>query len=128
MNNELSRLYYLKKEIKDLEDRIIEFSDGVKSMQINEVSVSGSHKNISIQEKRMELISLWIEKRVDALEECKRIERYIEEVNDPIIRQIMRYRFIDCKTWNYIDMLMGYAEGTSKKTYYRYKKLSPFVP
>ena len=125
---DFTKYQYLKKEIEDLESRIIEFGTGVKSMQINEVSVSSSHKNISIQEKRMELISLWIEKRVSAIEECLKIERYIKEVSDPIIRQIMRYKFIDCKTWNNIDTLMGYAEGTSKKTYYRYKKLYPFVP
>lgn len=118
---ELNKYFYLKKEIQDLENRIIEFGDGVKSMQINDVSVSSSHTNKSIQEKRLELISLWMEKRITALEECLRIERYINEVDDPIIRQIMRLRHIDCKTWNYIDTKLGYSQGGSKVTYYRYK-------
>lgn len=119
---ELNKYFYLKKEIADLENRIIEFGDGVKSMQISDVSVSSSHSNKSIQEKRLELISLWIEKRMSALEECLKIERYINEVDDPIVRQIMRLRHIDCQSWNYIDTKLGYAPDSSRKAYYRYRK------
>ena len=70
----------------------------------------------------MELISLWIEKRILAIEECLRIERFIDEVDDPIVRQIMRLRHIDCQSWNYIDTKLGYAPDSSRKAYYRYRK------
>ena len=121
-DKELGRYYKLQLEIQDLEERIIEFGDGVRGMQYKEVSVSSSHPNKSIQEKKMELISTWLEKRIAAIEECLKIERYINEVEDPTVRQILRLRCIDCKTWAQIDKELHYAEDSTKKIYYRWKK------
>lgn len=109
---ELSKYYYLKKEVEDLEQRIVEFGDGIKSSQFKEISVSSSHNNKSIQETKVELVALLTEKRISALEQYLEIERYIEDVDDAEIRNIMRYRFLDLMKWEEIGEKM-FQERTS---------------
>lgn len=109
---ELSKYYYLKKEVEDLEQRIEEFGNGVRSMQIKEVSVSGSRKNKSIQETKVELVGMLTEKRISALEQYLEIERYIEDVEDVEIRNIMRYRYLDLLKWEEIGAKL-YQDRTS---------------
>lgn len=121
---ELSKFYNLKQEINDLQKRIdeLESTGGISGMQYKEVDVMATASNKSIQEKIMILKERFIERRITAMEEYLKIERYIEGIEDLVIRQIMKYRFMDLKQWKQIDMIMHYAEGTSKKKYYRYKK------
>lgn len=127
-DKELSQYFYLKKEVEDLENRIKEFGDGVKSMRYKDISVTSSHNTKSIQETKVELVALLTEKRITALEQYIKIERYIEEVSDPEIRSIMRYRFLDLKKWNEIDNLTHNGIDYSKKKYYKYKKYIPHYP
>lgn len=113
---ELNKYYYLKKEVEDLEQRIAEFGCGVKSTQIKEVSVSGSRKNKSIQETKVELVGMLTEKRISALEQYLEIERYIEDVEDAEIRNIMRYRYLDLMKWDEIgEKLFQDRTSVSKK-------------
>ena len=98
---ELSQYYFLTIEIKDIEERIAKFGNGVGSKEFDN-EISGTGKRESIQEKYMELKSLYIEKRIDALEEYIKIEKYISDVEDPEIRLIMRLRFMDLKDWDEI--------------------------
>ena len=91
---ELSRYYYLKKEIKDLEDRLQEFGVGLSAINL-EKEISGTSIHNSIQEKRAILKEKWINARLTALEEYLKIENYIESVEEAEIRQIMRDRFLD---------------------------------
>ena len=39
------------------------------------------------------------EKRISALEQYLEIERYIEEIEDVEIRNLMRYRYLDLMKW-----------------------------
>lgn len=119
---DLSRYYYLKKEVEDLENRIKEFGDGVKSIPVKEVSVSSSHKNKSIQETKVELVSRYTEKRIEALEEYLAIERYIEEVEDVEIRNIMRYRYLDLMKWEEIGERVFQDRSSVAKKMRRYLK------
>lgn len=125
---ELSQYFYLKKEVEDLEQRIKEFGDGVKSMHYKDVSVQSSHNNKSIQETKVELVGLLTEKRISALEQYIKIERYIEEISEPEIRSIMRYRYLDLKKWNEIDTLTHNGINYSKKKYYKFIKNIPHYP
>ena len=122
---ELSKYYYLKKEIEDLEERIITFGVGVSSVKVKELNVDSSPKYASIQEKLAELKDLWMEKRVSALEEYIKIEHYITNIEDSEIRQIMRYRYLDLKKWDDIDLLLNNGINYSKKKYYKYIKKYP---
>ena len=121
---ELSRYYYLKKEIEDLQKRISELEEtgGVSGIQYREVDVMSSIKNTSIQERLIILIDTLTERRLSALEEYLKIERYIESIEEPEIMQIMRYRFMDLRKWKEIDRLMHYGENYSKNKYYNYMK------
>lgn len=111
---ELSRYYWLKKEIKNLEDRLLEFGVGVSSPSLdNEIAGTGNHA--SIQERRAELVEKLINARLSALEEYLRIESYIEKVEDSEIRQIMRYRFLDLFSWSRIGEEMHYERTTISK-------------
>lgn len=122
---ELSKYYYLKKEIENLEERIITFGVGVSSVKIKELNVDSSPRYSSIQEKVAELKDLWIQKRVEALEEYIKIEHYITNIEDSEIRQIMRYRYLDLKKWDEIDELLHNGINYSKKKYYKYIKTYP---
>lgn len=117
---ELSKYYNLKREVQDLEERIAEFGSGVKSVPIKEVSVSSSHSTKSIQETKVELVSRYTEKRIEALEQYLAIERYIEEVEDVEIRNIMRYRFLDLMTWEDIAEKLFQDRTTISKKLRRY--------
>lgn len=118
---ELSKYYNLKREVQDLEDRIKEFGSGVKSVPIKEVSVSSSHSTKSIQETKVELVSRYTEKRIEALEQYLAIERYIEDVEDVEIRNIMRYRYLDLMKWEEVGEKM-FQERTSV-----YKKMKRYL-
>ena len=119
---ELSKYYNLKREVQDLEERIAEFGSGVKSAQIKEVSVSSSHSTRSIQETKVELVAKLTEKRLSALEQYLEIERYIEDVDDVEIRNIMRYRFLDLMKWEEIAERMFQDRTTIAKKVRKYLK------
>lgn len=119
---ELSKYYNLKREVQDLEERIAEFGSGVKSAQIKEVSVSSSHSTRSIQETKVELVAKLTEKRLSALEQYLEIERYIEDVDDVEIRNIMRYRFLDLLKWEEIAERMYQDRTTIAKKVRKYLK------
>lgn len=111
---ELSKYYWLKKEIKDLEDRLKEFGYGISSTRLDK-EISGIISTDSIQEKRIIIVEKWISARVSALEEYLKIESYIETVEDSEIRQIMRYRFLDLLSWEKIGEEMNYERTTVSK-------------
>ena len=125
---ELSKYYYLTIEIKDIEERIAKFGNGVGSKEFDN-EISGTGKKESIQEKYMELKSLYIEKRIDALEEYIKIEKYISDVEDPEIRLIMRLRFMDLKDWDEIGAKLNYDRTSISKKVRRYIKSNiPTIP
>lgn len=120
--DELNKYYHLKIEIEYLKQKIDEFGDGVKSQQFSEDKVSSSHKNKSIQETKVELVAILTEKRISALEEYIKIEQYIDNVDDPELRNIMRFRFLDCMDWEDIGNKYFMDRTTVAKKVNRYIK------
>ena len=114
---ELSRYYYLKIEIDDLQKRIAELENtgGVSGMRYREFDVMSTPLNVSIQSKLDILLDKLTERRISALEEYIKIESYISNIDDLKIRQIMRYRFMDLKTWDEIGTLMFCDRTTVSK-------------
>ncbi len=127
-DKELSRYYYLKQEIENLEERITTFGVGVSSIKPKELDISSSPVYESIQEKIAELKDLWMNKRLEALEEYIKIESYITNIPDTEIRQIMRYRYLDLMKWDDIDFKLHNGINYSKKKYYKYMKNIPVYP
>ena len=117
---ELTRYYHLKVEIEVLRERIEEFGNGVKSQQFSEDKVSSSHKGKSIQETKVELVAILTEKRMSALEEYMKIERYIDSIEEPEMRNIMRFRYLDCMKWEEIGEKYYMDRTTISKKVNRY--------
>lgn len=112
---ELSQYYWLKMEIKSLEEKIDEFGYGVGAIKVKD-NVGQSNPTLSsIQEKRALLLDQLIEARLSALENYLKIESYIESVKEAEIRQIMRFRFLDLKNWNEIAEELHYDRTTVAK-------------
>lgn len=124
---ELSRYYYLKQEIDNLDERIKTFGVGVSSIKPKELDIMSSPLYESIQEKIVELKDLYIQKRLEALEEYVKIERYITNIEDSEIRQIMRYRYLDLMKWDDIDFKLHNGINYSKKKYYKFLKTYPII-
>ena len=120
---ELSRYYWLKQEVKNLENKLIEFGDGVSATSFEE-KIGSSGVPSSIQEKRSILIEKLINARLDALEEYIKIESYIEKVEDTEIKAIMRLRFQDLMNWEDISKELHMDRTTASKKIRKYLQVS----
>lgn len=103
---ELSKYYYLSLEIKDLEDRI----ESINETTIGSSKITGMpivHSNESPIERKVELLIRLkdkLEKRkIQALEEMEKIEKYISTINDIETRIIFNKRYLDFKSWDDIS-------------------------
>ena len=121
---ELGRYFWLKKEVKHLENQLEEFGDGVSATSFEE-RIGSSGISISIQEKRQLIIEKLINARLSALEEYIKIETYINKVEDTTIRTIMIMRFQELKSWDEIGIELDKDRTTVAKLLRRYLKNSP---
>lgn len=106
----LNRLYWIKREIVQLENQIKELT--VLSAVAMD-GVSGGNKVTSPVERfyeRLEKLKTKLEgKYAESLAEQERLEEFIETIEDEEIRVLARGRFIECKSYerigdeNYID-------------------------
>ena len=120
---ELGRYFWLKKEVKHLENELEEFGDGVSATSYEE-KIGHSGINTSIQEKRAILIEKLINARLTALEEYIKIETYINKVEDTEIRSIMVLRFQELKNWDEIGEELHMDRTTVSKKLRRYLQVS----
>lgn len=108
---ELSQLYYLKKEIKEQQRRIAELEAAATKCTAN---ISGMPSGRGISDKVGQyaaqiadlkaILDLNIKK---CFYELNQIDRYIQSVEDPLIRQIMMYRFENHMSWRQIERAIG---------------------
>ena len=106
---ELSKYYYLKQEIKQIEDKIKEIDSTF--MRASLINCEKFERKLSNpQEKRMILIKKYEQKLEIAInksiEELIKIEEFINSIEDPENRMIFRYRYIELKSWNEISSLI----------------------
>lgn len=106
---ELSKYYYLKHEIKQIEDKIKEIDSTF--MRASLINCEKFERKLSNpQEKRMILIEKYEQKLEIAInksiEELIKIEEFINSIEDPENRMIFRYRYIELKSWNEISSLI----------------------
>lgn len=106
---ELSKYYYLKQEIKQIEDKIEEIDSTF--MRASLINCEKFERKLSnSQEKRMILIEKYEQKLEIAInksiEELIKIEEFINSIEDPENRMIFRYRYIELKSWNEISSLI----------------------
>ena len=108
---ELSQLYYLKKEIKEQQRRIAELEAAATNCS---TKITGLPSGKGISDKignyaaqiadLKALLDLNLKK---CFYEFNRLNRYIEEVEKPLIRQIMIYRFVNGYSWRKIAYTVG---------------------
>ncbi len=123
---ELSQLYYLKKEIRQLEQRIKELETAATGCT---TKITGLPHGTGINDKignyaaqiadLKSLLDLNLKK---CFYELNRLDRYIQSVDDPLTRQIMMYRFISGYSWRKIAFQIGGNNSIDglKKRLYRY--------
>lgn len=117
---DLNGFYYIKQEIKDLEDEldlICELSaNSFSSFRSGEISKSTE----SIALKRLILENKISQKKQEALEKIKEIEDFINTIDDSSIKTIAKKRFILCKTFEEIGESMYLDRTTVSKRLYKY--------
>ena len=128
-SRELKNLYYLKKEIEQLRRQISELEACATNCSTkitglpNGKGVSDKIGNYAAQIADLKaLLDLNLKK---CFYEFNRLNRYIEEVEEPLIKQIMIYRFEHQMGWMQIEKAMGgknRAESLRKKLYRYLKK------
>ena len=112
---ELSRYYYLSKEIADIQLKI----DEIRSTYIGASKLNGmphSRTLNSPQETLMLLIEKYQQKleykKSEAIKEMLKIETYLLDIKDVDIRKIFNYRYVERKSWEQIAMLMHMSRAT----------------
>ncbi len=125
-NKELSQLYYLNKEIKQLESKLMELETTVYKATPNLTGMPGSGKcsdkvgryAAEIADLKA-LINLNIKK---CWHEKRRLERYIQSIDDSLIRQIFFLRYIELKKWEDVAASLGgnNTENSVKQIHSRY--------
>lgn len=126
---ELSKLYYLKKLIDRDELRLLELKSklGPGAMQITGMPRGGGGAKNKIEEVvplAIEIEQKITEERNQYIAEQRRIEEYLNSIDDYQIRLIMLHRFVDLLRWEQIAAKIG-GNNTSdsvKKACYRYIK------
>ncbi len=122
--HELSRYYYLKLEIKQLEDRIKEIeSTVVGSSKITGMPHKKNTKSDPV-ERTVQLISKLKNKlenqKIKATEELIKIEDLISSINDAEARLILTKRYIELQKWEKISLEMGMTERTIYRIHKKY--------
>nr|DAK44057.1 MAG TPA: Protein of unknown function (DUF1492) [Caudoviricetes sp.] len=125
-NKELSQLYYLNKEIKQLESNLMELETTAYKTTPNLTGIPGSGKcsdkvgryAAEIADLKA-LINLNIKK---CWHEKRRLERYIQSIDDSLIRQIFFLRYIELKKWEDVAASLGgnNTENSVKQIHSRY--------
>ena len=122
IREELNELYWLNKEVEDLQNRLqeLEETNGVGSAKIdNEIHGSGG-KSDPVERltiKKIQLKNRIYETMLLILEEKEKIEKFIETIPDYKLRTIVMLRNIDLMTWEEIGNIMELDRKTVSKKY-----------
>ena len=122
----LSRYYYLEKEIKRDKEEIIELET-----QLTHITQTPSDmpKSKGQNDKMDRLMSILIERKellgdkiLRAEEERNRILKYINSIDDSLIRLIIQYRFLNLLPWAKVAYFVGgnNTEESVRKMFERY--------
>ena len=108
---ELSQLYYLNREIEEEKRKLDELETAATNIttkitgmpHVTDMSRKSENLSILIAEQR-DLIELKVKQSVI---EYNRINRYIADVGDTLMRLILSYRYINGLTWNQVAANIG---------------------
>ena len=126
---ELSQLYYLQREIAMDERRLEELEAKLQpgGMNLSEMphGTSVADKVSLYAAEIVDLRDIIADKQKRCIFEKIRLERYISEISDSLMRQIFTYRFVNGLSWEQVaDKIGSTTGGSAKKMCYRYLKSS----
>lgn len=125
---ELESVYCLKKELRMWQDRLAELQadialspkvlDGMPFQHTNETSNPTERKAMRLAE-----VTKVIDGKISEIQwTIAEIECYIMSIDDSIMRQILEYRCVQCKDWNYVAAHIGskYTDENVRQMYHRF--------
>lgn len=137
---EMSRYYWLKHEIQTQKKRLKHLRDkkqeGIVADIVNDyrtgtgipIKIEGVSSDEFSRPVMIHILEEKIKKNIKESEIAMReIEEYIQTIDDPRLREVMRSRFIDCLSWemvgrkNYISP--DYARQLVNKHFNKYKNM-----
>lgn len=107
---DLSQLYYLKREIKSDEQRLRDLKDAATKITQSMSGMPGSGKKsdkTAIGAEIADLEKIISSKNQMCVAHYNRIMRYVAEIDDSFMRQIIMYRHIDMLKWRDIAQKIG---------------------
>ena len=128
---ELSQLHHLNIEIADYKDRLVELETA--AMNITAGEITGMPHGFGVSDKvgnrtseiadLKALIELSMQK---CWYELNRLNRYVQTIDDSLMRQILSFRFINHLTWYQVAVSVGggNTEESVRKLCYRFLKNS----
>lgn len=125
---ELSQLYYLNREIEMDKKRLQELEVLAVSISPN---LTGMPRSPGVSDKVgryaaeiADLKGIIEAKHQQCLYERSRLERYIADIDDSLIRQVLTYRFVNGLPWEQVAACVGGSNtaGSVKMMCYRYLK------
>ena len=125
---ELSRVYYLSKEIKMWEEQLelLECKTRGRALKITGMPFAprggAGDEMAEIIADRVDILAI-IEKKTRELEvEQKKIIKWIMEIDDTFIRQIMVYRHVRCYTWEQVAKKLDTSAESIRQYHDRFLK------
>lgn len=120
---ELSQLYWLKKEIERESRRVEELealATGCTAGASGMPGSAGISDRTAIAAQIADCKTLIDAKRTAAVDEYNRLVHYIKDVDDAYIRNILKYRYIECLTWRQVALWMGGTASAVRMAHNRF--------
>lgn len=126
---ELNQIYYINIEIKRLEEEKmkLESMSLVKSQQITGLPGGGGSSYDKIADYAADLADIKdeIKIKINKLYRVrKKVERYIDTIDDAEMRLIVRLRAINNMRWEDIGAELGMDRRTASRKYYNFLKVA----
>lgn len=107
---ELSQLYYLQKEIRSDEQRLVDLETAATSITANLSGMPGGGRRsdkTAIAAEIADLKAIIQAKRDMCVARYNQIMRYVAGIDDSMMRQIITLRNLDMLTWRQIAQKIG---------------------
>lgn len=132
---ELSQLYWLKHEIKADRERLMELENKATSLcAMLPTGMPGSHgksDKTGNYAAHIADLKVLIERHIERCwDELCVLNRYIENIEDSMMRQIFTYRYVSGLTWYQVAMRLGggNTDDGVRKAHDRYLKKNKACP
>ena len=131
----LNKLYWLKVDIERLTKEIAKIEQEIASLPtISSPQITGMPhgtdvnnpiekyylKKSELEDKLKQRRDLLEDKMIKCVDEKNRLENILEQVEDPVIKEMAVMRFVDCKSWEEIGEATNYDRTSCAKKLRKY--------